>query len=126
MSSRPLVLVVDDSRTARTHLQLLLGASYACEAFGTGEEVLARLAKAPRPLAVLLDVNMPGLGGVETLRRVKADPALAGLPVVMVTTRGEEETRGACAALGCDGFVTKPVQTGELFTVLRQLPAVGA
>jgi two-component system phosphate regulon response regulator PhoB len=116
------VLIVDDARTTRTHLQLMLSAQYDCSVADSAESGLD-LARAmnPRPRAILLDVQMPGIGGIEALKRLKADETLRDIPVIMVTTRGEEETLAVCQAAGCDGYVTKPVQTGELFTVLRNL-----
>jgi CheY-like chemotaxis protein len=116
------ILIVDDARTTRTHLQLMLSAQYECHIAESAEAGLA-LARTllPPPGAILLDVQMPGMGGIEALRQIKADPVLQSVPVVMVTTRGEDETLNECHALGCDGYVTKPVQTGELFTVLRNL-----
>lgn len=116
------LLIVDDARTTRTHLQLMLSAQYECHIAETAEAglSLARSLKPP-PAVILLDVQMPGMGGIEALRQLKADPELKAVPVVMVTTRGEEETLFACKEIGCDGYVTKPVQTSELFGVLREL-----
>lgn len=118
---RARILVVDDSRTIRLQLQMLLGSQYDCEMFPCAEDALVRLAAegAPPFDAVLLDVRMPGIDGLETLRRLRADPLHAGLPVLMVTTRGEEETVAKCRELGCDAFVTKPVQAADLFGALR-------
>ena len=122
MPERPRILLVDDSRTVRTHLQLLLGGEFDCLGADSGEAALELLPTLdPRPETILLDVRMPGLGGLETLRRLKAAPEYAGVAVIMVTTRGEEETFSAAKALGCDGFVTKPVVASELFGVLRAL-----
>lgn len=119
---RPPVLIVDDARTTRTHMKLLLEGTYQVQVAASGEEGLALARQlGPGLSAVLLDVQMPGMGGIECLRAIKGDEALAGVPVVMVTTRGEEETLAKCRDLGCDGYVTKPVQSKELFDVLRNL-----
>lgn len=116
------VLIIDDARTTRTHMKLLLDGTYRVSAAASAEEGLEILRALPAPpAAILLDVQMPGMGGIECLRILKTDPAYAAIPVVMVTTRGEEETLGQCQALGCDGYVTKPVQSKELFEVLRAL-----
>ena len=116
------LLIIDDARTTRTHLQLMLSAQYECSTADSAEAGLD-LARTmlPPPRAILLDIQMPGIGGIEALKQLKADETLKSIPVVMVTTRGEEETLAACQAAGCNGYVTKPVQTGELFTVLRGL-----
>ena len=116
------VLIIDDARTTRTHMRLLLEGTYQVHVAASAEEglELARGFDSP-PAAILLDVQMPGMGGIECLRTVKGDPQLSQVPVVMVTTRGEEETLAKCRELGCDGYVTKPVQSKELFEVLRGL-----
>lgn len=119
---RPTVLIIDDARTTRTHMRLLLEGTYAVQLADSGEAGLALARSLPQfPAAVLLDVQMPGMGGIECLRQFKTDEALRNIPVVMVTTRGEEETLERCRELGCDGYVTKPVQSRELFEVLRTL-----
>lgn len=116
------VLIVDDARTTRTHLKLLLEAVYDCHTASSAEEGLALLRSLPvRPRLMLLDVQMPGMNGVECLRAIKESPDLSSTLVVMVTTRGEEEVLQQCHALGCDGYVTKPVQSGELFRVVHGL-----
>lgn len=119
---RPTVLIIDDARTTRTHMRLLLEGTYGVQLADSGEAGLALARTLPQlPAAVLLDVQMPGMGGIECLREFKSDEALRAIPVVMVTTRGEEETLEKCRGLGCDGYVTKPVQSRELFEVLRTL-----
>lgn len=119
---RHTVLIIDDARTTRTHMRLLLEGAYGVELADSGEAGLALIRRLPQPpAAVLLDVQMPGMGGIECLREIKGDETLKNIPVVMVTTRGEEETLGKCRDLGCDGYVTKPVQSRELFEVLRTL-----
>lgn len=59
---------------------------------------------------VLLDVNMPKIDGVEVLRRLKADPATAALPVIMLTTTDDPREIERCYQLGCNIYVTKPVE----------------
>jgi CheY-like chemotaxis protein len=126
MAERLHLVIVDDSRTVRLHLQLLVGADYECHLADSAEAGLALARKLdPLPSAILLDVRMPGLGGIEALRQLKADARMRDVPVVMVTTRGEEETVETCRELGCAGFVTKPVQTPELFQVLRAVAPRG-
>ncbi len=116
------LLIIDDARTTRTHLQLMLSAQYECLVAESAEVGLALARTAmPPPSAILLDVQMPGMGGIEALKLLKADELLQATPVVMVTTRGEEETLRLCRELGADGYITKPVQNAELFQVLRGL-----
>lgn len=116
------VLIIDDARTTRTHMRLMLEAQYQCHVAENAEDGLALLKTLPHhPDAILLDVQMPGMGGIECLSRLKGDPATRAIPVVMVTTRGEEDVLARCKEIGCDGYVTKPVQTGDLFSTLGAL-----
>ncbi len=72
--------------------------------------------------AVLLvvDINMPRVDGVELLRQVKADPATAKLPVVMLTTTDDPREVERCYRLGCSAFITKPVQYDRLVEAIRR------
>lgn len=116
------VLIVDDSRTVRLQLETMLSVRFECHTADSGEAGVARArAMQPPPSAILMDVRMPGIGGIEALRTLRADPAFAQTPIVMVTTRGEEEVIAECRAAGCTAYVNKPVQTQELFTVMDSL-----
>jgi CheY-like chemotaxis protein len=114
------VLIIDDARTTRTHLRLMLEALFECHTAASAEEGL-QIARSVRPRAILLDVQMPGMDGLQCLAAIKADPVIGATPVVMVTTRGEEESIERARKLGCNAYVAKPVQSGELFTTLRAL-----
>lgn len=70
---------------------------------------------------VLLDVNMPRIDGVEVLRRLKADPATAMLPVIMLTTTDDPREIARCYALGCNIYVTKPVEYSAFVDAIQRL-----
>jgi DNA-binding response OmpR family regulator len=78
-----------------------------------GEEALA-LAASARPDLVLLDVMMPALNGFEVLRRMKADPALATIPVIMLTAKGRERDVLAGLSGGAVDYIVKPFSLKEL------------
>jgi CheY-like chemotaxis protein len=76
---------------------------------------------APGPLLLLLDINMPRIDGVEVLRQVKADPATAKLPVIMLTTTDDPREVGRCYQLGCSVYITKPVQYDQFAEAVQRL-----
>ena len=73
------------------------------------------------PLLVLLDIRMPRLDGIEVLRRLKASPSTASIPVVMLTTTDNPHEIARCYALGCSVYVTKPVSYEALSEALQRL-----
>ena len=102
----PRVLVVDDDAVVRTALRRFLSdQGYLTVDASGGEEALALL-KRVRPHLVLLDIDMPEMGGVETLRRIReSDPAVG---VMMVTADDEPETMALCRELGAYDYLVKP------------------
>ncbi|BCS55873.1 response regulator [Geobacter sp. SVR] len=70
---------------------------------------------------LLLDINMPRMGGIEVLRRIKNDPELKKLPVMMLTTTDDPNEISTCYSLGCSCYVTKPVDYRKFTEVLHRL-----
>jgi CheY-like chemotaxis protein len=70
---------------------------------------------------LLLDINMPRIDGVEVLRQVKGDPALATMPVIMLTTTDDPREVERCYKLGCNVYITKPVAYDQFVEAIRQL-----
>lgn len=71
--------------------------------------------------ALLLDIRMPRMDGVEVLRRIKAHPELRSLPVIMLTTTDDPREVAECYALGCNSYVTKPVVFDDFREVIKRL-----
>jgi GAF domain-containing protein/DNA-binding response OmpR family regulator len=114
----PTVLLVDDDpRTVELLTLYLGGAGFEVVVARDGEEALA-LARRVRPAVITLDVLLPRLDGWEVLARAKADPALAGVPVVVVSMLDE---RGKGFALGAAEYLVKPVGREALLGALRRL-----
>jgi CheY-like chemotaxis protein/HPt (histidine-containing phosphotransfer) domain-containing protein len=116
-------LVVDDNATNRRVFTLLLQ-SWGCE-FEQAEDgaqaldTLRAAHAAHRPFDfALLDMHMPKMDGEELGRRIKADPALAGLPLVMLTSLGERATSERLKQIGFAGCLTKPVKQAQLYQCL--------
>jgi two-component system, OmpR family, response regulator MprA len=114
------ILVVDDERAVRESLRRALELEgYDIDLAGDGEEALTRLQSTAEPDAVILDVLMPGLDGLEVCRRLRRGGSR--LPVLMLTARDEVENRVAGLDAGADDYVTKPFALEELLARLRAL-----
>jgi two-component system response regulator len=83
-----------------------------------GAQVLDEV-KRHRPRLVVLDINMPNVDGIEALRRLRAQPELSDLPVVMFSTARNDDELKVCEGLGIKAFVQKPVQFDEFSKAVR-------
>jgi DNA-binding response OmpR family regulator len=111
------ILVVDDDATvAEVVGRYLERDGYAVETVGDGRTALDRALAAPPPDLVILDLMLPGLDGLEVCRRLRA---LAPVPIVVLTARGQESDRIAGLDLGADDYVAKPFSTKELVARVR-------
>jgi class 3 adenylate cyclase len=121
MRDPPLILVVDDNEANVDILETRLKKQgYDVIAAGDGEAALAR-AKSDRPDLILLDVMMPKLDGFEVARRLKADPTLPLMPIILVTAKAETEDVVAGLNAGGDEYLTKPVDQASLVARVRSL-----
>ena len=115
------ILVVEDSPTV---LYLMAEASaqggYEVLKATDGMEAL-RMAAQEKPSLVLLDVILPKLNGYQVCRRLKAEPATASIPVVMITSKGKNTDRHWGLEQGADDYVVKPFQAHELLSVIGHL-----
>jgi two-component system KDP operon response regulator KdpE len=111
------ILLIDDESAIRRALRPpLVELGFQVAEASRGEEGLQML-RAGGYDVVLLDVNMPGIGGIETLRRMRA--LAPRLPIVMLTVRDAEEDKVEALELGADDYVTKPFSTRELIARIR-------
>lgn len=118
---KPLLLVVDDDRINVELLCDLLEALDYRAVGALGGEAALRAVVEHGPDLVLLDVMMPGMNGYEVCRRLKADPATAGIPVVFVTALSDSEDRVKGIEAGGDDFLTKPFNRPVLVARIRSL-----
>jgi two-component system chemotaxis response regulator CheY len=116
------ILVVDDSKVMRDMivacLRAIPGTSFVHAS--TGLEAIERLSLAPFDLMVL-DLNMPDVGGIEVLEFVRAQDRLRALPVLIVTTRGDEDSRERVLRAGASSFLAKPFTPDAIIAVVRSL-----
>ena len=116
----PMVMVVDDSLTVRRVTQRLLSREgYRVVTAKDGLEALERLAE-ERPVVLLSDIEMPRMDGFDLVRNVRADPRLAGLPVVMISSRIAQKHRDHAAGLGVDHYLGKPYSEEELLSLVAR------
>jgi CheY-like chemotaxis protein len=110
----PRVLVVEDNPlNLKLVRDVLQAAGYEVVEAGSGEEGLRAAHESP-PDIVLMDLQLPGIDGVETLRRLRLDPAVADVPVVAVTAFAMREDRERAYADGFDGYLAKPISVRAL------------
>lgn len=103
------IMVVDDHRFSRTVLARILGAAgFAVEVAESGEQALEKVADRC-PDAFIIDVEMPGMGGIELCQRLRADPRFRLIPILMMTALEEGSTLRRAFASGCDDFLEKPL-----------------
>jgi len=118
------ILVIDDEPQIRRIMRVTLtGAGYEVDDAKTGEEGLEKLREF-RPDLVLLDINMPGMGGLAACKAIRADSTAA---IVMLTVHSAEAAKVEALDAGADDYVTKPFSTPELLAriraALRRVPA---
>jgi len=115
------ILVVDDvALNVKLLAELLAAKGYRTCTAASGREALATL-DAERPDLVLLDVMMPGMSGYEVCEAIRADPAHAMLPIVLVTALDPTQERAKGLDAGADDFLSKPVSQAELLARVRSL-----
>jgi DNA-binding response OmpR family regulator len=115
------LLIVDDTAAGRDTLEeLLLSPDYELAFAGDGPEALAQAAKLT-PDLILLDVMMPGMDGFEVCRRLRADPLLAEVPVLIVTALDDRQSRLQGLEAGADDFISKPIDRAELRARVRTI-----
>lgn len=120
-AARRRILVVDDQRDIREMTaSILAGAGYDVQALGSGTAAVDLLGSEAFDL-MLLDINMPGMDGWETLRLIRADEACEGLPVVMFSVKGESGDKVLSLQEGALDYITKPFAVDELLERLSRI-----
>ncbi len=120
MAGQLILIVEDNERNRKLVRDVLQFTGYQTIEAETGEEGI-RLAQQRRPHLILMDIRLPGIDGIEALRRLRADPATQDIPVMAMTasimTAGPEAMRAA----GFDGYQSKPLQVKEFLAAVEQL-----
>ncbi len=108
------VLIVDDNPTNLKLVAYLVKANgYEVDTAGDADAALASIA-AHRPRVILMDLQLPGVDGLELTRRLKSDPATRDIAIIAVTAYAMKGDQEKAFAAGCDDYVTKPIDTRAL------------
>ena len=123
MAHEPLVLVVDDYADAREMYAAWLQVSgYRVSQAATVTDALS-LAARDLPDAILMDLSMPGIDGLEATRRLKADLRTRHIPILAITGHVESRVADDALSAGCDGFIVKPSPAPDVVRALAGLIA---
>ncbi|ANV84143.1 two-component system response regulator [Picosynechococcus sp. PCC 7003] len=122
------ILVVEDSLSQREMIsELLKGNGLTVDVAGDGLEALETLSQMTKnaaktlPNLIVLDIVMPRMNGYELCRRLKSDPQIQKIPIVMCSSKGEEFDRYWGMKQGADAYIAKPFQPAELIGTIKQL-----
>jgi len=113
------VLVVDDSKTALMMERAIVEkrTPYLCVTASDGQDAVEK-ARLERPDLILMDVVMPRMNGFEACKMMRQEQSTREIPIVLVTTRGEEAYMEAGFQSGCNDYISKPVNEAELVALL--------
>ena len=111
---------MDDDASLREFITLLLAPDYEVEAVGDGVAVPPAARGERLPDLVLMDVLMPGVGGLSVLQALRADPRAMSVPVILITGRLDDEARAEGLGAGADDFLVKPFTARELLAHVRE------
>jgi two-component system chemotaxis response regulator CheY len=116
------VLIVDDSATVRQQVRAALGiAEFDVVEASDGTEGVEAIDRLTDLAAVICDVNMPRMNGLDMLEAVKRDPKNTALPIVMLTTEGQHQLVQRAKAAGAKGWIVKPFKPELLLAAIRKL-----
>ena len=119
---RHVILVVeDDPPMQRLVGEVLANAGFVTRVAGTRHQINAEFNRPPLPDLLLLDVSLPDADGFAILERIRGNPRIANLPVVMLTAKSDVADVARGLALGADGYVTKPFEVPVLLTAVRSV-----
>ncbi|MFM2055691.1 MAG: Family ership [Pseudomonadota bacterium] len=120
LSGKTVLVVDDDIRNVFALFAILESAGIAASHAENGQQCLDLLQAGANFDAVLMDIMMPGMDGYETLRRLRALPHLADLPIIALTAKAMKGDREKCLAAGASDYLAKPVNAEQLLALLRQ------
>ncbi|ANQ85585.1 response regulator transcription factor [Azoarcus olearius] len=115
------ILIADDEQNIVISLEFLMKREGFTVVVATDGDEAVRMIRAEQPDLVLLDVMMPKKSGFEVCQEIKADPALQGVRILMLTAKGRDTEVAKGLALGADAYMTKPFSTRDLVARVRSM-----
>jgi CheY-like chemotaxis protein len=119
MAGELILIVEDNEKNRKLERDVLQFHGYQTVEAETGEEGV-RLAQASPPALVLMDIQLPGINGIEALGQLRADPRTRGIPVIAVTASAMTQDRQKIMAAGFDAYQSKPINVKEFVAAVRQ------
>src|SRR4030088_717309 len=119
-ANSPLILVVEDNPANLLLVKAVLRLAKMTVVEATTAAIARRVVQEAVPDLVLMDVRLPDGDGLQLTRELKASPATAGIPILVLTAHAMKGDGEAAAAAGCDGFITKPIDTRTLAQEVRR------
>ena len=125
MAGELILIVEDNDKNMKLLRDVLSHRGYRTLEAATGEDGVA-LAREHRPALVLMDIQLPGIDGIEAFEQLAADSATKDIPVIAVTASAMQEERARIDAVGFAGYQPKPIRLKEFMTALEEVLARGA
>ena len=119
-----ILIVEDNEKNMKLARDVLQSRGYVTLEAITGEDGV-RMAIEKKPDLVLMDIQLPGINGIEALRQVRADPACARIPIVAFTASVTPTDRSQISAAGFDGFLSKPINLKEFLDTVKRVLETG-
>jgi two-component system chemotaxis response regulator CheY len=116
------ILLVDDSATILMSMEAILHkAGFTVAKASSGEEAVTKLQSGLKPNLIITDIHMPGISGIDLIRKVRVMSGLQFIPILVVTTESQQAKRDEARAAKATGWLVKPVQPDDLLKVVKQI-----
>jgi two-component system cell cycle response regulator DivK len=114
------ILVVEDNKVSRQLVQTVLRPHGYCLLFAKDGQEAIKIARSKHPDLILMDLKLPGMSGYRAVRVLKSQPQTADIPIVALTAHAVGSERQRAADAGCEGYITKPIDTRVFADQLKQ------
>ncbi len=116
------VFIVDDSVTILMSMEAILRkGGYTVAKAASGEEALTKLQGGLKPNLIITDIHMPGMNGIELIRKIRTMAGIQFVPILVVTTESQQGKRDEARAAKATGWLVKPVKPDDLMKVVKQI-----